>query len=140
MRSNGINGQNTLQSLFWRTQISKAAKEVPETHTYQCHIQNHIWGFHVQYIGTLAPSQYLIASYDTGIRPRILQRWIKTTIYNDESSKYRNSVVEHSKILHNLGYRCRNLRSLSTVTSTIPTMWIDVLKSNLERTQQIVNQ
>ena len=46
--------------------MSKAAKEVPKTNTYQCHIQNHIQGFHVQYNGTLAPLQYLITPYDTG--------------------------------------------------------------------------
>ena len=46
--------------------MSKETKEVPETHTYQHHIQNHMQGFHVQYNGTLAPLQYLITSYDTG--------------------------------------------------------------------------
>ena len=67
--------------------MSMEAKEVPETNTYQCHIQNHILGCHVQYIGTLPPLQYLITSYDMGIIPCILQRWIEATIYNDESSK-----------------------------------------------------
>ena len=44
-------------------------------------IQNHIWGFHVQYNGTLAPLQYyLITLYDTTTRPHILQRWIEATI------------------------------------------------------------
>ena len=46
--------------------MSKEAKEVPETNTYQCHIQNHIRGCHVQYNGTLDPLQYLITSYDMG--------------------------------------------------------------------------
>ena len=41
-----------------------------------------------------------------GTRPRILQRWIEATIYNDESSKYGSCVSEHNTILHNLGYRC----------------------------------
>ena len=40
--SEGINSQNTLQSISWRTQMSKATEEVPEINTYQCHIQNHI--------------------------------------------------------------------------------------------------
>ena len=62
---------------------------------------NHIWGFHVQYTWILAPLQYLI----TGTRPCILQRWIKGTIYNDESSKSRSIVVGHNTILCNLGYR-----------------------------------
>ena len=53
-------GQNKLQYLSWRTQMSKAAEEVPEKNTYQCHIQNHIWGCHVQYTGTLAPTQFFI--------------------------------------------------------------------------------
>ena len=44
----------------------QGSREIPETNTYQSHIQNHIWGFHVQYSGTLAPLQYLIASYDMG--------------------------------------------------------------------------
>ena len=36
----------------------------------------------------LAPLQYLSTSYDMGIKPCILQRWIEATIYNnDESSK-----------------------------------------------------
>ena len=78
MRSEGRDGRNTLQSLSCRTQMSKAAEKVPTTNTSQCHIQNHIWGFHVQYTGTLAPLQYLITSYDTGIRLHILQRWIQT--------------------------------------------------------------
>ena len=38
--------------------MSKVAEEIPETYTYECHIQNHIRGFHVQYNGTLAPLQY----------------------------------------------------------------------------------
>ena len=46
--------------------MAKVAEEVPETNTYQCHIQNHIRGFHVQYSGTLAPLQYFSTSYDTG--------------------------------------------------------------------------
>ena len=65
--------------------MSKAVEKVPKTNTYQCHIQNHILGCHVQYNGRLSPLQYLITSYDTGTRPRILQRWIEATIYNDES-------------------------------------------------------
>ena len=59
MRSEGSNGRNTLQYLSWRTQKYKVAEEVPETNTYQCHIQNHIWGCHVQYYGTLDPLQIL---------------------------------------------------------------------------------
>ena len=57
-------------------------------------------------------------------RPRILQRWIEATIYNDESSKSGSSVVEHNTIFHNLGYRGMNLRFSSKyqVTSTIPTI------------------
>ena len=54
--------------------MSKAAEEVPETNTYQSHIQNHIRGFHVQYNGRLSPLQYLITSYDTGTSPSILQK------------------------------------------------------------------
>ena len=46
--------------------MSKAVEEVPKTNTYQCNVQNHIRGWHVQYNGTLAPLQYLITSYDTG--------------------------------------------------------------------------
>ena len=88
-----------------RTQVSKVAEEVPKTNTYQYNIQNHIWGCHVQYTGTLAPLQYLSTSYDTGARPCILQRWIEATIYNDESSKFGNCVVEHNTILCKLGYR-----------------------------------
>ena len=72
----------------------------------KCHIQNHIWGCHVQYTGTLAPLKYLITSYDTGTRPRILQRWIEATIYNEESSKYGSYVTDHNIVLCNLGYRC----------------------------------
>ena len=35
-----------------------------------------------------APLQYLSTSYDTSMKPRILQRWIEATIYkNVESSK-----------------------------------------------------
>ena len=71
----------------------------------ECHIQNDIRGCHVQYTRTPAPLQYLITSYDTGTRPHILQRWIKFTIYNDESSKYGSCVGEHNTILCNLGYR-----------------------------------
>ena len=42
----------------------------------------------VQFTGTLAPLQFLSTSYDTGMKPCILQRWIEATIYNnDESSK-----------------------------------------------------
>ena len=44
----------------------KAVEEVHETITYQCYIQNHIQGCHVQYNGTLTPLQYLITSYNTG--------------------------------------------------------------------------
>ena len=55
--------------------------------------------------GTLAPLQYLITSYDTGTRPRILQRWIEATICNDESSKYGSYVTDHSIFLCNLGYK-----------------------------------
>ena len=76
--------------------MSKEIEELPKTYTYQCHIQNDIWGCHVQSTGTLAPLQYLITSYDTGTRQRILQRWIKATIYNDESSKYGGYVAEHN--------------------------------------------
>ena len=86
--------------------MSKETKEVPKTNTYQCHIQNRIGGFHVQYTRTLAPLQYLITSYDTDTRPCILQRWIEATIYNDESSKSRSCVSEQNTILRNLGYRC----------------------------------
>ena len=105
MKSEGSDGWNTLQYLSWRTQMFKATEEVPETNTYQCHIQNHIWGCHVQYTGTLAPLQYLKTSYDTGTRPCILQRWIEATIYNDESSKSEICVTEHNTILCNLGYK-----------------------------------
>ena len=87
MRSKGNDGWNTLQYLSWRNQTSKVSNEVPETNTYQFHIQNHIWGCHVQYTRTLAPLQYLSTSYDMSARPHILQRWIEATIYNDESSK-----------------------------------------------------
>ena len=38
-------------------------------------------------------------------RPRILQKWIEATIYNDESAKSGSSVVEHNTILCNLGYK-----------------------------------
>ena len=86
--------------------MSKAAEEVPETNTYQFHIQNHIWGCHVKYNETLSPLKYLITSYDMGIRPCILQRWIEATIYNDESSKYESYVTENNMILCNLGYIC----------------------------------
>ena len=41
-----------------------------------------------------------------GTRPRVLQRWIKDTIYNDESSKSGSYVGVHNTILCNLGYRC----------------------------------
>ena len=51
------------------------------------------------------PLQYLIASYDTGTRPCILQRWIESTIYNDESSKYGSGVIDRNIVLCNLGYR-----------------------------------
>ena len=80
MRSEGSGGWNTLHSLILDKSVTKEAEEVPETYTYQCHIQNHIRGCHVQYNGTLAPLQYLITSYGTGTRLRILQRWIKATI------------------------------------------------------------
>ena len=86
--------------------MSKAAEEVPETNTYQCHIQNHIWGCHVQYTGKLSPLQYLITSYDTGTRPHILQRWVEAAIYNDESSKYISCVTDRDIILCNLGHKC----------------------------------
>ena len=86
--------------------MTKVAEEVPETYTYQNHIQNHIRGCHVQYNGTLAPLQYLITSYNTGTRPRIVQRWCEVTIYNDESSKSRSFVGEQNKISCNLGYIC----------------------------------
>ena len=79
--------------LILENSVTKEEEEIPEINTYQCHIQNHIWGCHVQYSLTLAPLQYLITSYDTGTRPRILQRWIEATIYNDESSKYWRFVV-----------------------------------------------
>ena len=89
---------------IWRTQKSKEAEEVPETNTYQCHIQNHIRGCHAQYTGTLSPLQYLITSYNTGNRATyVLQWWIKATIYNDEPSISGRSVAEHKKSLHNLG-------------------------------------
>ena len=86
--------------------MSKVPEEAYETNTYQCHIQNHIWGCHAQYNGTLAPLQYLIASYDRGTRPHILKRWIEATIYNDESWKSGSCVTDHNIILHNLGYKC----------------------------------
>ena len=38
-------------------------------------------------------------------RSRILQGWIRATIYNDESSKYGSCVAEHIIILSNLGYK-----------------------------------
>ena len=41
-----------------------------------------------------------------GARPCILQRWIKATIYNDESSKYGSCVTNHNIVLCNLGYKC----------------------------------
>ena len=88
--------------------MSKVAEEVLETNTYQCHIQNHIWGCYLQYNGTLAPLEYLITSYDMGTRPRILQMWIEATIYNDESSKSGSCVGEHNTILRNLGYICES--------------------------------
>ena len=47
----------------------------------------------------------MITSCDISTRPRILQRWIEATIYNDESSKYETCVAEHNTILRNLGYR-----------------------------------
>ena len=47
-----------------------------------------------------------MTSYDTGTKPRILQRWIEATIYNDESSKPGNCVTNHSIVLGNLSYRC----------------------------------
>ena len=65
---------------------------------------------------------------------------MEATIYNDEYSKSGSIVVEHNMILHNLGYRVMNLRSSSIVTSTIPTMWIDELKSMMEGTQQNANK
>ena len=82
--------------------MSKASKEVTETNTYQ----NHIRGCHVQYNRTLPPLQCLITSCDTGTIPRILQRWIEATIYNDESSKSGSCVTNHNIVLRNLGYRC----------------------------------
>ena len=39
-------------------------------------------------------------------RPRILQRWIEATIYNDESSKYGSCLTNHNIIFCNLGYKC----------------------------------
>ena len=39
-------------------------------------------------------------------RPRILQRWIEATIYNDKSSKSGSYVGEHNTMLRKLGYRC----------------------------------
>ena len=47
----------------------------------------------------------MITSYVTGTRPRILQRWIKATIYSDESSKSGSCVTDHNIVLHNLGYK-----------------------------------
>ena len=91
--------------LSLRTQMSKEAEEVPETNSYQCNMKNIIQGCHVQFTRTLAPLQHLSTSYDMGTRPCILQRWIKATIYNDESSKSGSCVGEHNKILRNLGYR-----------------------------------
>ena len=84
----------------------------------------------------------MITPCDTSIRPRILQRWIEATIYNDDSSKSESCVTEHNTILHNLGYKGMNLRSSykSMITSTIPTMWIYELKSNMEGTQQNVSE
>ena len=73
----------------------------------------------------LTPLQYSITSYDMGNKATyVLQWWIKSTIYNDESSISRSSVTKHNTILCNLGYRDINLRSLSKsiVTSTTPTM------------------
>ena len=54
--------------------MCKVAEEVPETNTYQCHIQNHIQGFHVQYNGTLDPLQYLITSYNTANKTRYITK------------------------------------------------------------------
>ena len=73
----------------------------------------------------LTPLQYSITSYNTGNKATyVLQWWIKTTIYNDESSISRSSVAEHNKILRKLGYRDCNRTSLSKsiVTSTTATM------------------
>ena len=85
MRLEGSDGWNTLQSFNLGELRYQGNKEIPKTNTYQCHIQNHIQGCHVQNNGTLAPLQYLITSYDMGTRPCILQRWIEATINNDES-------------------------------------------------------
>ena len=51
----------------------KERKYLKQIHI-KCHIQNHIWGCHVQYNGTLDPLQYFITSCDTSTRPRILQK------------------------------------------------------------------
>ena len=191
MRSEGSDGRNTLKTVSWRTQKSKAAEEVPKTNIYQdgmdimhqwtctsivffhfnpncpfvyrhsecqhsdievsfwliidspnvwgqreamaeihyniylgelrclrkqrkylkqihikCNIQNHIWGCHVQYTGTLDPSQYLSTSYDTGTRPRTLQRWIEPQ-YTIMVSLQRSGSRGHkwSIILCNLVHR-----------------------------------
>ena len=48
----------------------------------------------------------MITSYDTGTRPRILQRWIEATIYNAESSKYGSCVTDRNIVSRNLGYKC----------------------------------
>ena len=93
MSSEENDGRNTLQYFnLGELKCPKEAEELPETNTYQCHIQNHIRGCHVQYNGRLAHLQYLITSYDIGTRPCILQRLIESTIYNDESSKYGSYV------------------------------------------------
>ena len=117
------------------------AEEVSETYTYQSNIQNHIWGCHVQYTGTLDPLQYLIASYDTGARPHILQRWIEATIYNVESSKYGNCVAKHNTILCNLGYRGEPKVFIEIQRKEYNPYRVNrCVNSNLERSQQIVNQ
>ena len=55
--------------------------------------------------------------------------------------KIESYVGEQNTILCNLGYRCEPKVFIKIKgTSTMQSMWIDVLNSNMERIQQIVKQ
>ena len=107
MRSEGSDGQNTLQSfnlgeLKCPRQQRKYLKQIHINVIYKIIYEDAMFNISK----TLSPLKYLITSYDMGTRPLILQRWIEATIYNDEYSKYGICVTNHNIILCNLVYKC----------------------------------
>ena len=105
MRLEGNDGQNTLQYLILENSVTKVAgwylKQIHIKVIYKIISEDAMFN---QEEHKLLYNIWLLHVIQV-TRPHILQRWIEATIYNDESSKYGSNVIEHNKILRNLGYR-----------------------------------